>query len=82
MVKKIKGEEIVVSVLQNAKTEVKLGLIEVKRGSAQNIFNGMKELIDKFDIWLSIRMVLAYTTSAKNGLVAKTMQHFDKLHIE
>ena len=46
--KKIKGKEIVVSVLKNAKTEVKLWLIEVKRGSAQNIYNGIKELIDKF----------------------------------
>src|SRR5215469_3900923 len=53
--------------LQNSKRELKLGVVRCESGSAENIFNGIVSIIDKYQAWSSIKMIVCDTTPDNTG---------------
>ncbi|KAL7632014.1 UNVERIFIED_CONTAM: hypothetical protein RMT77_017664 [Armadillidium vulgare] len=71
-------EEYQVVFLQSPTKEIKLGVIKCESGSAENIFKGIGTIIDDYDTWSSIKMIICDTTVVntdhKNGVVVKIQQ--------
>ena len=71
-------EEYQVIFLQSPTKEIKLGVIRCESGSAENIFKGIRTIIDDYDAWSSIKMIICDTavvnTGHKNGDVVRIQQ--------
>lgn len=65
--KKIDGKEIQVVVLKNNKHEKKLGVLSLTNGKAKTIFDGLCEMLNDFDLWNVIRVIICDTTSVNTG---------------
>ena len=78
--KKIGKEEYQAIVLKNPEREVKLAAIELENGKAETIANGIFDVIEEFNLWPSIKMIVADTTSVntgkKSGVVVRLQQKF------
>ena len=61
--------------LQNPTKEIKLGVVRCENGSAENIFKGIVSILDDYDVWSSIKMIICDTTAVNtghiNGVVAR-----------
>ncbi len=72
-----------VIVLKNAKKEVRLGALILEDGHAETIYNGIKLVLDDYDLWGSICMIVADTcavnTGRKNGVITCLQRHFIEL---
>ena len=70
-----KPQEYQVLCLQSSELEIKLGIVKCKSGSSEHIFNGICQIIDEYDAWNVIKMVICDTTAVNtgrhNGVVAK-----------
>lgn len=77
--KKIDDKEIQVIVLKNECKEIKLAVLVLDNGKALTLFNGIKEVLNKFNLWNSIKMIICDTTSVntgkKNGVVTLLQNH-------
>lgn len=60
---KIDDKEIQVIVLKNECKEIKLAVLVLDNGKALTLFNGIKEVLNKFNLWNSIKMIVCDTTS-------------------
>ncbi|ESN96753.1 hypothetical protein HELRODRAFT_163865 [Helobdella robusta] len=53
--------------------EVKLAILKLDDGKANSIYSGIAEVLDKFQLWSSIKVIISDTTSvntgSKNGVV-------------
>ena len=67
MVRKLFKKEIQAIVLKNASREIKLAVLVLENGQAPTIFAGIKEILDKFDLWKSIKMIKSDTTNVNTG---------------
>lgn len=84
--KRIKGKEIQVIVLKNESKEIYLGVLVLNDGKANTIFNGIRELLYKFDLWNNIKMIICDTTSVNtgkiNGVVTQLQKFCKSLRLE
>ena len=71
--KKVNGKELQVVLIKNAEKEVRLGILTLENMRAQKIAMGIKDILDYFDLWASIKMIVTRTTAVntgrKNGVV-------------
>lgn len=78
--KKIGKKEYQAIVLKNSEREIKLAALELEDGKAETIANGISDVIEDFNLWHSIQMIVADTTSVntgkKNGVVVRIQQKF------
>lgn len=79
--KKIKNNEYQAVVLQHASHPViNLGILHCKSGSANDIFIKLKELLNQYDGWNAIAMIITDTTAVntgvRNGIVVKLQREF------
>lgn len=65
--KRIQGEEYQVALLKNVSTEIKLGVVRCKSGSAKDIYNELNQLIDDYNAWKNIGMIICDTTAVNTG---------------
>lgn len=65
--KRIKGKEFQVVLLNNAIIEIKLGVLECENGSAKAIYNELQKLINEYDAWKNIGMIISDTTAVNTG---------------
>ena len=65
--KRIKHKEFQVVCLTNEVRELKLGILICESGSAKHIFEPLKKLLDEYDAWNSIQMVVSDTTNVNTG---------------
>ena len=67
-------------VLKNERTEVKLAALLLKDGKAETIAEGIAKVLDEYNLWNAIKMIVADTTSVntgkKSGVVVKLQQVF------
>ena len=63
----IEYKEYQVVVLKNERTEVKLGALHLKDGKAKTITEGIAKLVDEYNLWNAIKMIIADTTSVNTG---------------
>ena len=61
--------------LQNENRIINLGILACKNVSSRTIFEEIKNLIDEYDAWKSIKMIICDTTAVhigkENGIVVK-----------
>lgn len=83
--KKINKKEVQVVVLKNETEEIKLGVLVLEDGRACTIFNAIKGLLEKFNLWASIKMIISDTTSVntgkKGGVVRLLQDHVKSLSL-
>ena len=65
--KRIEDKEYQVVVLKNERTEVKLGALHLKDGKVKKITEGIAKLLDEYNLWNAIKMIIADTTSVNTG---------------
>ena len=63
-----------ITVLINANEEIKLSVLELKNGNRETICDVVKKVINEFDLWKSIKMIVtdrtAVNTGVRNGAVS------------
>ena len=78
--KQIKGKEFQVVCLTNDSRSLLLGILTCVSGSATNIFGPLAKLLDDYDAWNSIRLIITDTTNVNTGraggVVAKLNEQF------
>ena len=78
--KHIKGFEYQAVVLKNESKEIKLTAL--KDGKAQTIAEGLQEVLEEFNLWGSVVMIVAYTTNVntgkKTGIIVWLQQMFEE----
>jgi hypothetical protein len=78
--KKIDKTEYQVVCLKNDKRTLQLGILVCDSGSSASIYKPLKDLLDNYNAWNSIQMIISDTTAVntgrKNGVVAKLQKTF------
>lgn len=80
--KRLDENEYQVVVLKNERTEVKLAALRLQDGKARTITNGISTVLEEYNLWSAVKMIIADTTSVntgnKNGVVVKLQQMFSE----
>ena len=64
---KIEREEYQVVLLKNITTEIKLGIVKCESDSAKSIQKELHQIIDEYNAWENIVMIICNTTSVNTG---------------
>ena len=65
--KTIQKKEYPVVVLENANREIILAVVELTNGKGKTIFDGIKAMLDEYNLWSSIKIIVSDTTAANTG---------------
>src|SRR6185436_3778580 len=80
--KRLSSKEYEVVCLQSPSRKLNLGIIVCESGSAEDIFSAMKKLLDDFDAWKSIKMIVCDTTAVntghRNGIIVRLNKEFER----
>lgn len=73
--KRLVKQEYQVLCLKSAARDIRLGVVRCKSGSSKDIYDALEKVIDEYDAWSSIKMIICDTTSVNtgrlNGVVAR-----------
>ena len=76
--KRLNENEYQVVVLKNERMEVKLAALCLKDGKAETITYGISTVLNEYNLWSAVKMIVADTTSVntgkKNGVVVRLKQ--------
>ena len=76
----INHQEYQVLVLKNEQREVKLQALDLSNRKADTVVIGMTAVLDKYNLWKSIKMIVAGTTNVnigrRNGIVTQLQRFF------
>ena len=79
--KTIPKKEYQVVVLKNENKEIKFAVVELANGKGKTIFDGIKAVLDEYNLWSSIKMIVADPTAANTGkslgAVTLLQNHFE-----
>ena len=65
--KKLNNVEYQVFCLQSPNNQIKLGVAQCKDSTANSIFTGIKDILDEYKAWPSIKMIICDTTATNTG---------------
>ena len=65
--KRMDGHEYQVVSIQSPERHIKLGISKCASGSSKHIYDGIKSLLDEYDAWSSIQMIVCDTTPVNTG---------------
>ena len=65
--KKINKTEYQVVILPNEKRKINLGIVKCESGKSNDIFEAFKKLLNDFDAWKCISMIICDTTAVNTG---------------
>ena len=81
--KTIQKKEYQVVVLKNENKEIRLAVVELANGKGKTIFDGIKAILDEYNLWSSIKMIVSDTTAATTGkslgAVTLLQNHFEHI---
>ena len=81
--KTIQKKEYQVVVLKNEKKEIRLAVVELANRKGKTIFDGIKAILDEYDLWSSIKMIVSDITVANTGkglgAVTLLQNHFEHI---
>ena len=73
--KRLVKHEYQVVCLKSSTRDIRLGVARCKSGSSQDIYDALEKVIDEYDAWSSIKMIICDTTAVNtgrsNGVVVK-----------
>ena len=64
--KKINKQEMQVVVLKNQNRKVYLATLTLSDGKTLTLFNGITEILDQYQLWESIKVIICDTTSVND----------------
>ena len=80
--KHIESFEYQAVVLKNESKEIKLTALKLKDGRVQTIAEGLQDVLEEFNLWGSVVMIVADTTNVntgkKTGVVVRLQQMFEE----
>ena len=80
--KRIMTKEYEVVCLKSPSKTINMGVIVCDSGTAADVFLGLKNLLDEFDAWKNIKMIVCDTTAVntgkKNGIVISLQREFSR----
>ncbi len=65
--KRLQGKEYQVVLLHSSTHTIRLGVLACATSGADDIFDGIKGLLDTYDTWGSIKMIITHTTAVNTG---------------
>ena len=72
--------------MKNENREVRLAVLELANGKGETIFNGLKIVLDEYELWPSIKMIVSDTTAANTGkslgAVTLLQKHFEDIGLQ
>ena len=75
--------EYQVVVLKNENRKIKLAVVKLANGKGKTIFDGIKEILDEYNLLSSIKMMATDTTAAITdkclGAVTRLQNHFEDI---
>lgn len=78
--KRINNKEYQVVCLKNSERTLNLGILACSSGSAEDIFIPLKALLDEYNAWINIKMIISDTTAVntgpKKGVVVRLQKQF------
>src|SRR6218665_3817405 len=78
--KRIDNKEYQVVCLRNSTRTLNLGVLTCDSGSAENIFIPLQALLDEYNAWRSVKLIISDTTAVntghRNGVVARLQRQF------
>ena len=84
--KRIDNNEYQVVCLQSPQRALRLGILSCTSGSAENIFAPLKALLDEYQAWINIKMIISDTTAvntgSKSGIVVRLQKTFTEYGLE
>lgn len=84
--KRIDDQEYQVLVLKNEQREVKLEALILPNGKADTVVKGITAVLDEYNLWKSIKMIVADTTNVntgrRNGIVFQLQRMFAQKNLE
>ena len=84
--KRIDDQEYQVLVLKNERKEVKLEALHLPNGKADTVVKGITAVLDEYNLWKSIKMIVADTmnvnTGRRNGIVIQLKRLFAQKKLE
>jgi len=84
--KRIDSKEFQVVCLKNSARSLNLGVLACSSGSAEDIFTPMKALLDEYDAWRSVKMIISDTTAVntghQSGVIIRLQRQFKQLGLE
>ena len=82
----IKEKEYQVVLLKNERAEVRLDALRLKDGKAESIATGISNVINEYNLWKSVKMIVSDTTAVntgeKNGVVVRLQRLFLEKGVE
>ena len=76
--KKIKQKEVQVEVLENNDQKIKLAALLLENGKAKTIVSALISLLNEFDIWEVIKVIICDTTNTNTGAKGGVVIYFKK----
>lgn len=84
--KRVSHQEYQVLVLKNEQREVKLQALDLPDGKADTVVKGITTVLDEYNLWKSIKMIVADTTNVntgrRNGIVSQLQRLFSEKKLE
>jgi len=84
--KRIKNHEWQVLVLKNELNEVRIATLQLVNGKAATVVNGIKNILDEYNLWNSIKMIITDNTNVntgrRNGIVTQLQSLFVQNKLE
>lgn len=84
--KRINNKEYQVVCLKNSKRTLNLGVLSCKSGSAEDIFSPMKALLNEYDAWKSVKMIISDTTAVNtghhSGVIVRLQRQFKEMGLK
>jgi len=65
--KRLAKQEYQVICIKNATRDIRLGVVRCKSGSSKDIYDALEKVLDEYDAWSSIRMIVCDTTAVNTG---------------
>lgn len=65
--KRLVKQEYQVICIKSATRDIRLGVVRCKSGSSKDIYDALEKVIDEYDAWSSIRMIVCDTTAVNTG---------------
>ena len=74
--------EYQVVVLKNERTELKLNALHLKDGKADTISEGIAKVLEEYNLWTTIKMIVADTTSVNTGKNSGVVVQLQRMFLE
>ena len=78
----MEGKEMQVICLQNVRRNIKLAAVSCESGKANDIFDSIQEVLNHYDAWSSIKIIITNTTAVSTGQQNDLVKRFRTQYVQ